>query len=1192
MPREFCHLHVHTDYSLLDGACSIYQKNKDKPDLVKLAKQYGMDAVAMTDHGCMGGAIEFYQKMNGNAIKPIIGCEMYVSPTTIDDRNPRTEFIKGYHLVLLAKDFTGYQNLCKLNAIAHLKGVYYKPRIDKKVLAEHSEGLIGLSACLHGEVASWILRGKMKNAKTALSEYLDILGKENFYLELMEHGLKEQTIANRGLIELSKEFDLPVVATNDAHYLKKEHAKSHEMLLCIQTNNTMDDEKRFRFSSDQFYFKTGDEMYELFKDIPEAISNTLKVAEKCNLQIPFVPDVNHYPVYEIKTGETEKDYLRSICLDNMEARYGFDPRKLEKLDEKQQAIIDRMEFELNTIDKSHYCSYFLVVWDFLKHARDHKIPVGPGRGSGAGSIVAYLTYITDIDPLRYQLLFERFLNPERVSPPDFDIDFCERRRVEVIDYVRKKYGSESVAQIGTYGTLKAKAVIKDVGRVLGYTFNQRNEITKMMPIDPGATLASSRENNKELNALIQKESWVGDIFEYSDPLEGLNRNMSIHAAGVIIGDQPLNSLVPLSKGSGNEVITQYPAAPCEDLGLLKMDFLGLRTLTIIQDTIDNIEKTRNEKIDISRITLKDKKTFELLNRGDTIAVFQLESGGMRELCRKFGVDKIEDIIALIALYRPGPMQFIGDFINRKSGKVSIEYDHPKMEPILKETYGIMLYQEQIMQVVQVLAGFTLGGADILRRAIGKKKMDVLTAQKKKFVEGCAKHSNINEKKADIIWNKIEMFAGYGFNKSHSAAYAFLAYRTAYLKANYPVEFMTAVLTSELRNAEKLSFFLQECKEMEIKILPPDINTSNLDFTTDKDDIRFGLAAIKGVGEAASKSIIENREKDGKFKSLTDFAERVGDALTSKVLENLVRTGAFDSFGYRRSQLIEIMPNVVSLAQSTMKDKKAGQGSLFDLIEDTNQQVDIKIPNIPEFHEQDILKDEKELLGFYVSGHPLGEYSKIINIYSTHSVADVSDLESGTGVRIGGIIESLEVKVSKKSGKKFAIMQLEDLKSNIECLVFSLAYEEVKDLLEVNKPIFIMGNVSSRDDEDAKKITIENIIDINKVQQNYTEEVHIAVHEASTKPDTLTKIKEICKEHPGNALTILRVTCTDGEIAFIEAHRDYNVAVIPELTHKIKKLLGEDSLKFIANKTVPQQKNKPWQNGNREKRKELVTANGR
>ena len=1181
MSTEFVHLHVHTDYSLLDGACSIYQKSKDKDDLVKLATKYGMSAVAMTDHGVMGGAIEFFQKMNENAIKPIIGCEMYVSPTTIDDRDPRTPNIKGYHLVLLAKDFTGYQNLCKLNAIAHLEGHYYKPRIDKKTLTEHSKGLIGLSACLQGEIQKWFSSGKPKKAKSALQDYLDILGKDNFYLEIMDHGIKEQAIVNKEVIKLSNEYNIPLVATNDVHYLKKEHAKSHELLLCIQTNNTIDDEKRFRFSSDQFYFKTGDEMLELFKEVPESLSNTLAVAEKCTLEIPTVPEINHYPVYEIKTGVSEKEFLRNICLGNMMDRYKFDPGKLDVLNVEQQEIVDRMEFELNAIDTSHYCSYFLVVWDFLKYARNIGVPVGPGRGSGAGSIVAYLSFITDIEPIRYGLLFERFLNPERVSPPDFDIDFCERRRGEIIEYVRNKYGSDSVAQIGTYGTLKAKAVIKDVGRALGYSFDQRNQITKLMPNDPKMTLASSRKNNQGLNELIEKESWIEEIFEYSEPLEGLNRNMSIHAAGVIIGDQPLNNLVPLSKGSNGEVITQYPANPCETLGLLKMDFLGLRTLTIIQDTLDNIERNRGEKIDISKITLRDEATFNLLNRGDTIAVFQLESGGMRELCKKFGVERIQNIIALIALYRPGPMQHIGDFINRKSGKVTVEYDHPKMKTVLKETYGIMLYQEQIMQVVQVLAGFTLGGADILRRAISKKKIDVLTAQKKKFVEGCAKHNDIDEKKANAIWDKIEMFAGYGFNKSHSAAYAFLAYRTAYLKANYPVEFMTAVLTSELKNADKLAFFLQECKEMQINVLPPDVNSSNLDFTTDNKSIRFGLAAIKGVGEAASGVIIENREKNGKFKSITDFAEKVGDSLTSRVLENLVRAGAFDSFGLKRSQLVHIMPDVISLAHTTVQDKKAGQGNLFDLLSDNSTDgqnaLDIKIPDIPEFHEQDMLKDEKELLGFYVSGHPLGEFSETIKIYSTHSISDIAELAPNTGIRIGGIISSLEIKTSKRSGSRFAVMRLEDIESNIECLVFSQTYEKIKDLLIENKPVFVLGNVNSNSEEESNKITVENLLPIESVPLEYTKEIHIALHEASAKDDTLEKLRDICREHPGETLTILRITCTDGEIAFIETGEEYFVEVRQKLIHNIKKLLGEESLRFIADKTVQETNHKPWKN---------------
>ncbi|HJO92554.1 MAG TPA: DNA polymerase III subunit alpha [Victivallales bacterium] len=1176
---EFVHLHVHTDYSLLDGACSIYQKEKEKDDLVKLAHQYNMPAIAMTDHGVMGGAIDFYQTLNSNALKPIIGCEVYVSPTTYDDRDQNVPNIRGFHLILLAKNFEGYRNLCKLDSIANLSGMYYKPRIDKKLLSEYSNGLIGLSACLQGEIPNNLLKGKVKQAKEILQEYVGFFDKGDFYLELMDHGLEEQKIVNRELLSLSKEFNLPTVATNDAHYLKREHAKSHELLLCIQTNATINDEKRFKFSNDEFYFKSGDEMLEIFKETPDAISNTLEVAEKCNVKIPFVPEVNHYPVYEIKEDITEKEYLRNICLDNMKERYGFDPRKIESPDDSQKEILERMEYELNVIDNSKYCSYFLVVWDFLKYAYETKVPVGPGRGSGAGSIVAYLTHITDIDPLKYQLLFERFLNPERVSPPDFDIDFCERRRIEVIEYVRQKYGDASVAQIGTYGTLKAKAVIKDVGRALGYTFDQRNMITKLMPNDPKLTLLSSKKDN-ELKKLLEEQQWVNEIFEYSIPLEGLNRNMSIHAAGVIIGDQPLSNLVPLARGSNKEVITQFPAIPCETLGLLKMDFLGLRTLTIIQDAVDIIEEIRGTHIDISKISLEDENAFKLLNRGDTIAVFQLESGGMRELCKKFGVDRIEDIIALIALYRPGPMQFIGDFINRKSGKVTVEYDHPKMEPVLNETYGIMLYQEQIMQVVQVLAGFSLGGADILRRAIGKKKADVLAAQKKKFAEGCAKHNNIDEDKANKIWDKIEMFAGYGFNKSHSAAYAFLAYRTAYLKANYPVEFMTAVLTSEIKNAEKLSFVIKECKEMQINILAPDVNISNLNFTADKENIRFGLAAIKGVGEAASKVIIESREKDGKFKNLMDLAERVGNSLTSRVVESLIRTGAFDSFGYHRSQLLEIIPDVIIIAQQFAKDKEAGQGHLFDFF-GTEDEVDavkenINVPDIPELHEQEILQAEKELLGFYVSGHPLGEFAEEMKLYSSHSIVDLTSTPiNNIGVRLGGIITDLQIKIIKRNGNKFCILNLEDLTGNIECVAFSQTYEEYKDLLEENKPVFIEGILNSREEGDPKKITIEKIVPLEYSSEQFTEEMHIHIHEASTRDDTLEKLKYILKDSSGSTSTVICVTCSGGEKAFIETGDEFNICTTKPLMRKIKSMLGEDSIRLKAGKNLPVPKVQSW-----------------
>lgn len=1180
---KFVHLHVHTDYSVLDGACAICHDQDDKVDLIKLAHLYKMPAIAMTDHGVMGGAIDFYQSLNAHALKPLIGCEMNVSPTKYNDRNQNTPNIKGLHIVLLAKDFEGYQNLCKLNSIANLEGVYYKPRVDKELLAKYSKGLIALSGCLKGELAINILAGKVKEAKHALQHYLDIFGKDNFYLELMDHGIEEQKKVNRELILLSNEFKVPIVATNDVHYLKKEYSKSHALLLCIQTNTTINDVKRLKFSSDEFYFKSTDEMLELFKEIPEAITNTLEVAEKCNLTIPFVPEVNHYPVYEVSGGKTQKEKLKEICLENLEDRYGFKyDGKKERLTAEQKVIIDRMEYELKVIDKAKYCSYFLVVWDFLKYAREHGIPVGPGRGSGAGSIVAYLCLITDIEPLRYQLLFERFLNPERVSPPDFDIDFCERRRNEVIEYVRSKYGADSVAQIGTYGTLKAKNVIKDVGRALGYSFDQRNMITKLMTNDPKLTLASSRENNEELNNLIKNEPWVEEIFKYSEPLEGLNRNTSTHAAGVIIGDQELARLVPLARGSGNEeVITQYPAAPCESLGLLKMDFLGLKTLTIIQDTVEIVKKTKGIDIDISKISLEDEKTYKLLNKGDTIGVFQLESPGMRDLCKRFGVSKIEDIIALIALYRPGPMQFIGDFIHRKTGKERVEYDHPKMVEVLKETYGIMLYQEQIMQVVQVLAGFTLGGADILRKAIGKKKAEVLAAQKKKFVEGCAKHSSIPEEKASAIWDKIELFAGYGFNKAHSAAYAFLAYRTAYLKANFPVEFMCAVLKSEIGNAEEVAFFIKECREMGIKVLGPDVNVSSVDFTADAQCIRFGLAAIKGVGEAASGVIIDTRNKKGKFKDVMDFSERAGIRLTSKVLEALIRTGALDGFNCKRSQLLQVMPNFIKIASHNVKDREAGQGNLFDMLNDSgkidNSPLDLKLPVIPELDEQNMLKDEKELLGFYVSGHPLGEYSKTIELYSTCNLAELKTI-TDTRIRVGGIISDMEIKTSKKNSSKFAVLHFEDTVGNVECVIFNSTYEQFKDLLEPNKPLFFDGYIETSDFErggkKSNKMTVHSIMTIEEVQQKFTEEMHIHLHEASTTIETLRDIKDVCilPENKGEVSVILCITCGDGETAFVEAGKECKVVISDTLLNKIRNFTGEDSIKLKPNKNLSNIKN--------------------
>jgi DNA polymerase-3 subunit alpha len=1168
-------LHVHTDYSLLDGACSV-------SGLAELAKEFGMPAVAMTDHGAMGGAIDFYQTLNKNGVKPIIGCEAYVAPTTRFDKDQFNEDIRGFHLVLLAKDSEGYANLCELVSAAYLEGFYHKPRIDKEILAKHAKGLLGLSACVQGEIPKAILRNNAKHAEKVLDEYLSIFGRENFYLELMDHGMPEQIEANKGLVTLSKKFDIPLVATNDAHYLRKEHAKAHDLLLCVQTHSTMDDEKRFKFSSDQFYFRSGEEMAELFREIPEAISNTLAVAEKCDLSIPFVPEVNHYPVYNVSAGTDREKMLRDICLEGIPPRYGFDPVN-NALQPDQQAIIQRMDYELGVINSEKYTSYFLVVWDFVKYAKENGIPVGPGRGSGAGSIVAYLTGITNIDPIEYGLLFERFLNPERVSPPDFDIDFCERRRAKVVDYVREKYGSESVAQIGTYGTLKAKAVVKDVARAMGLPYADGDKLTKLFPGKLGVSLQEALEQSKELAEFVAKEKWAADIFENAKPLENLNRNMSIHAAGVIIGDQRLARLVPLARGANDEIITQYPAGPCEALGLLKMDFLGLRTLTVIQDSIDYVEKTKNEKLDFDNITLDDKETYNLLNRGDTVSVFQLESPGMRDLCVRFGVRNIKDIIALIALYRPGPMQFADEFVGRRMGTVPVEYDHPSMKPILEETFGIMLYQEQIMQTVQAVAGFSLAQADILRRAVSKKKEKQMEEVRLKFMQGCAGNA-ISQDLAEKIWEKIDKFAGYGFNKSHSAAYALLAYRTAYLKAHYPVEFMAAVLNSEIGNPDKMPPLLRECREMEIDILPPDVNVSERDFTVDGDAIRFGLAALKGVGSAAANAIIDTRKAEGKFQTLLDFCERVGSAANSRVLETLARSGSFESFGLKRSQLVAIIDQTISMAQSSAKDKETGQASLFDMLaEEDKVGVDsVPVPDIQEFHEREMLENEKELLGFYVTGHPLGEYAEIIETYSTHSLADVHSLPKDTGVKVGGIVTSLKKKQSKK-GADYAIMQIEDVDGAAECLVFDKVFQRVGPILTENAPVFVSALVDRSDDGNggSAKLIAEDLQPLNLVPILFTKELHIRMHEGSASRETVQKIKEICAKHPGDSTLIFCLTCATGEIVFLESTPEFSVAVKPELKKELTGILGEGRLHYNADKSTPKPKPKrDWDRNNR------------
>ncbi len=1161
MPSDFVHLHLHTHYSMLDGACTVN-------GLLKLAREMEMPAMAITDHGYMGGVEEFHQVLSGAGINPIIGVEAYVAPGDRRDFDSNKPFNRGgFHLILLSENETGYKNLCKMMSAANKEGFHYKPRVDKELLRQYNEGLICSTACIGSEISQYFLQGDDKRAEKTLFEYLDIFGRDRFFVELMDHGIEEERRCNKFLIDLARRNNLPLIATNDVHYMRKEDAEAHEIMLCIQTGARLA-EKHFKFSGPDYYFKSEQEMKELFKEVPEAITNTRLIAERCSMKFHYVPEVNHYPKYYMPDGHlADKDDLRELCYNNMEYRYGFDPRKLSTYTKEQQEILDRMEYELGIIEKTGFISYFFVVSDFICHAKKEDIPVGPGRGSGAGSLVAYLTLITDIDPLRFSLFFERFLNPERVSPPDFDVDFCEKRRGEVIDYVRDRYGFDSVAQICTYGLLKPKAVVKDVARVLGFDFEFGNKLTKLIPEDPKMTLEKAVEQSKELAALIESDPSVAKVFKFAKVLEGLNRQTGIHAAGVIIGDQRLDNLVPLARSASDSMVVSFPAHPCEEQGLLKMDFLGLRTLTIIKNALNMIKKIHGLDLDMMRIPLDDPKTFEMLQRGDTVAVFQLESGGMQNLCRSFGVETLEHIIALLAIYRPGPMQFIPDFIARKKGEAEIIYDHPLMENCLKETYGIMLYQEQIMQVVQVLAGFTLGGADILRRAIGKKKVDVLAKQKEKFLKGCLETNNISESLADQIWEKIKLFAGYGFNKSHSAAYGFVCYQTAYLKANYPVEFMAAVLTSELESADQIAFLINACKEMGIKVLPPDVNSSDINFSVDGGCIRFGLGAIKGVGEVAASKIIESRSEDGKFESFLDFCERCGTDVNSRMLEHLTRAGALDGLGLRRSQILAIAEPMMAFAAGRARDKASGQGSLFDLLEgdDSADACSVPVPDIPEFDADEILKSEKELLGFYVTGHPLDRHADLVRNFASVPIRSLGELKDNSQVRLTGMVGSFTSKFSKNSGKQFGVLQLEDLDSSIECMLYERALNAVNAAgieLEPGMPLLLEATVSKRDESENPRVIIERLMPLDEAPLHYAEQLHIHLYAERVDNGTVQRLAQVCGGFPGDTDLVLCVVGGDDSVTFIEA-RGMRVSVAAELLKEIDTLLGPGNYRLKA-----------------------------
>jgi len=1109
-----------------------------------------MPACAMTDHGNMFGAIEFYQSSIASGIKPIIGSEAYIAPKGRFDKTFSQGEDTANHLILLVKNEIGYKNLMKLVSIGYLEGFYYKPRIDREVLAQHSEGLIALSSCLKGEIPRLVISRKEEKLKELADEYRNIMGKENFYFELQDHSIPEQQEVNKELIRLGKELGIPLVATNDVHYLTKDSARAHEALLCIQTQTTLDDPNRMKLQTDQFYFKSTEEMKALFKDVPEAISNTIKIAERCNLELDFKK--TFLPHYVVPQGVTREKYLKDLCEQNLEKRYKAGDDRDHPLH-----IRERLDNELKVISKAGYVSYFLIVWDFVNYAKSKGIAVGPGRGSAAGSIVSYLLGITDIDPLRYNLLFERFLNSERVSMPDIDIDFCYEKRGEVIDYVIQKYGKDNVAQIITFGTMAARAVIRDVGRAMNLPYADVDKIAKLVPMDPDMTLELALEQEPELARLYKEDSKIRELINVSKKLEGLTRHASTHAAGVVISEDSLTNHAPLFKTSDGQISTGYAMGSLEKIGLLKMDFLGLRTLTVIQEALKIINRVNGINLKVEDIPMDDPKTYKLFNNAESTGVFQLESSGMRDLLRKLKAEKFEDIIALLALYRPGPIGsgMLDDYMKRKHGKIGVRYDHPLLEASLKETYGIIVYQEQVMTIVSSLAGFSLSQADILRRAIGKKTPEIMEQQKKAFIDGAVKNK-VDKRIAEKIFSLIEHFAGYGFNKSHSAAYAMISYRTAYLKANYPVEFMTALLTSEKDDTDKIVEYIDEAERMGIKILPPDVNESYANFTIiNKNEIRFGLSAVKNVGEGAIEFIIEARKKYGSFTSLYEFCKRTDSRLVNKkVMESLIKCGAFDSLGPKRSQLMAILSEAMDAAVAAHKESAIGQMTFF--AESGSSQ---KMPDMKEWPENQLLNFEKEMIGFYITGHPLAKYEKILKEYSTAVSTGLKSLEDGQKVWFGGIINKIKNTVTKRSGEKMAIMMIEDMEGSVEALVFPNSYKNVSKYIVLNAAIFINGRLNLK--EERPKIIVEEIIPIADARKKFTQAVSIDLLSQEMDEELFGRLRGVFSRYQGDTPVYLNFATKTNDSYRMLIDRKLFVSPTNELASELETLIGREHIKF-------------------------------
>jgi DNA polymerase-3 subunit alpha len=1052
---RFYHLHVHSHYSLLDGLPKI-------DELLDYCQELGMDAIALTDHGAIYGAVEFYKKAKERKIKPVIGAELYLAFEKMHQKRVGIDD-KRYHLLLLVKNAQGYKNLVKLITKAHLEGFYYKPRIDEDLLFQHSQGLICLSACLQGKIPRLILEKKFEEAEKTALKYQEVFGKENFYLELQHHpNIKEQKIVNEGLIKIAKKYQIPLVATNDAHYLRKEDAESQDILMLINTGADPNDPERLTMKEDDFSLKSPQEMIESFKEVPEAIENTEKIVSLCNFE--FELGKVKLPVFPTPDGILPHEYLKKLCFEGLKRRYGEKPK---------EEVIKRLNYELEVIEKTGFSSYFLIVQDVVRFAKENRIVVGPGRGSVGGSLVAFCLGITEIDPLKYNLLFERFLNPERISLPDIDLDFTDRRRDEVIEYVSQKYGKNRVAQIITFGTMAARAVVRDVGRVLGYPYSYCDKIAKTIPF--GLNLNEALAKVVEFRQFYETDEKARKLLDLALKLEGCARHASTHACGVVISNEPLDEIVPLQHPTQDEktIVTQFEMRSIEDLGLLKMDFLGLKNLTIIEDTLGKIFAIHKKSIDIGKIPLQDKKTFQLLSKGDSVGVFQLESDGMRRCLRELKPNNIEDIIAILALYRPGPMQFISDYIAGKRGKKKIEYLHPKLKPILESTYGICIYQEQVMQIAQHLAGFTLGEADVLRKAIGKKIGELLKSQKEKFIEGCKKN-NISETIATNIWNWFEPFARYSFNRSHAAAYALIAYQTAFLKAHYPLEFMASLLTADQNDVERIGFLIEECKKMGIEVLGPDINESYRNFSVvpDKKQIRFGLLAIKNVGENTVEAILEERKRGGQFKSIADFLNRIpSKELNKKSLESLIKAGVFDRFE-ERNTLLANLENLLEWNRENQAKKTLGQRGLFDTFTFTPQ-IKLK-PATPANQKQKAIW-EKELLGLYINSHPVSEFKELLQKKAIPIAKIYEKIDfRGKLIKVGGVISAIK-KVITKNGKPMLFTKLEDEKNSIEVVVFPTVILKNPEVFQENKIVLVEGRVDEKDG--VPKIICENIEEI-------------------------------------------------------------------------------------------------------------------